>query len=86
MWLACGGDATLESYGGNRGGDPDCDPVPEAHYAFMEQRCLNWYETDTHFFVHANVDARRGPEPTSPRTCSCGNAWTDRCVICRAKP
>jgi serine/threonine protein phosphatase 1 len=56
MWLASGGEATLQSYG-RRSDDPDFDPVPEAHYAFLEDRCLNWYETDKHFFVHANAYA-----------------------------
>jgi serine/threonine protein phosphatase 1 len=66
MWLACGGDATLASYGGARRGDPDHDPVPEAHYAFMEERCLNYYETETHIFVHANLcaDVALAAQPT----------------------
>jgi serine/threonine protein phosphatase 1 len=57
MWLACGGDETLESYGVVRGSLPDLDPVPEAHYHFMAVRCRSWYETDTHIFVHANLHA-----------------------------
>jgi serine/threonine protein phosphatase 1 len=29
--------------------------VPEEHWHFIENVCANWYETETHFFVHANV-------------------------------
>lgn len=31
--------------------------VPERHWEFLEQVCRDWYETDTHLFVHANVFA-----------------------------
>ena len=29
--------------------------VPESHWTFLERDCLDWYETETHFFVHANA-------------------------------
>jgi serine/threonine protein phosphatase 1 len=54
MWVAVGGRETMESY--------DAFPtaagmllVPEAHWEFLEESCVDWYETETHFFVHANV-------------------------------
>jgi serine/threonine protein phosphatase 1 len=53
-WLSYGGDATLESYF-RRGGEGELSDVPEAHWEFMENVCQNWFETDTHFFVHANA-------------------------------
>jgi serine/threonine protein phosphatase 1 len=31
------------------------EDVPEAHWRFMESSCKAYYETDTHFFVHANA-------------------------------
>jgi serine/threonine protein phosphatase 1 len=46
-WLAFGGAATLASY--------DCQhprEIPERHIAFLEN-CRPYFETDTHFFVHA---------------------------------
>ncbi|MCA9188392.1 MAG: metallophosphoesterase [Pirellulaceae bacterium] len=49
FWLACGGDSTLRSYGGS------LDNVPDAHMDFFGQ-CHRYYETDRHFFVHANYD------------------------------
>ncbi|MBD1922332.1 serine/threonine protein phosphatase [Microcoleus sp. FACHB-831] len=55
-WLyGCGRDATLASYSvcGDRGKLAD---VPDNHWDFLENRCLKWYETDQHFFVHANAD------------------------------
>jgi serine/threonine protein phosphatase 1 len=49
-WLLdMGGIATLNSYGAGR----DLDLIPEQHYRFV-CRCLNYFETDTHIFVHAN--------------------------------
>lgn len=52
-WLANGGDATLASYSplGDAGKLTD---VPDEHWRFLES-CVDWFETDTHFFVHANA-------------------------------
>ena len=30
--------------------------VPAAHLHFIEDVCRDWYETDTHLFVHGNAD------------------------------
>jgi serine/threonine protein phosphatase 1 len=50
-WLAAwGGGATLESYG-PRG----FDDVPESHWEFL-RRARPYLETDTHIFVHANLE------------------------------
>jgi serine/threonine protein phosphatase 1 len=54
MWLACGGRQTLESYG-HWPGDEEYDRVPDRHWQFLEKDCCDWYETDTHIFVHASV-------------------------------
>jgi serine/threonine protein phosphatase 1 len=48
-WLGMGGVATLDSYGPGR----DISLIPEAHFDFLDA-CLNYYETNTHIFVHAN--------------------------------
>jgi serine/threonine protein phosphatase 1 len=50
FWLQCGGQATLDSYGGS----PEC--VPDDHLNFL-RRCVPYYETDHHFFIHANYDS-----------------------------
>ncbi len=49
FWLECGGQQTLESYGGSP------DDIPEEHHAFLE-RCVAYHETDDHLFLHANYD------------------------------
>ncbi len=49
-WLESDGDATLTSYGGS------LDDVPAEHWEFLEGTRLI-HETDTHFYVHANVYA-----------------------------
>jgi Calcineurin-like phosphoesterase len=48
-WIGMGGFATLASYGTSR----DLDLIPDEHYQFLES-CLDYYETDTHIFVHAS--------------------------------
>lgn len=53
-WRMCGGQSTLESYG-KPGQVLSLDAVPQEHWNFLENVCVDWYEIDTHFFVHANV-------------------------------
>jgi serine/threonine protein phosphatase 1 len=53
-WLGFGGRETLASYG-IAANDIDWERVPAAHWDFLENICVNWYETATHFFVHASV-------------------------------
>jgi len=56
-WMKNGGDETLRSYGMK----PDTPPsallslIPREHVEFFENDCRDFYETDTHFFVHANA-------------------------------
>lgn len=47
-WMLFGGDATVASYYGNVP-----DDVPREHVEFL-QECGRVYETERHFFVHAN--------------------------------
>jgi serine/threonine protein phosphatase 1 len=56
MWLACGGAQTLASYG-IRSTDLASlpDHVPQSHWHFLEDVCVDWHETEKHFFVHANA-------------------------------
>jgi serine/threonine protein phosphatase 1 len=53
-WLECGGDATLASYSplGDAGRLVD---VPQAHWEFIKEQTGGWFETPSHFFVHANA-------------------------------
>ena len=51
-WFPHGGIATLDSY--NFTGDLGF--LPAAHREFLDSM-VDFYETDTHFFVHANYDA-----------------------------
>jgi len=51
-WLLTGGDATLRSYGGVRGALRD---VSTEHWTFLEKKLVDYLETDTHIFVHANA-------------------------------
>ena len=52
--MTFGGRETLESYG-NAG---DLRLVPPEHLCFLE-RLRPYYESETHFFIHANYDPNR---------------------------
>jgi serine/threonine protein phosphatase 1 len=62
QWRGKGGDATLASYsksgkaGKKSGKAGKLADVPDSHWNFIENVCVDWCETDTHFFVHANTN------------------------------
>lgn len=51
-WLGFGGKETIASYG------KTLEDVPEPHWDFIST-ARAYYETDTHFFVHANAHPER---------------------------
>ncbi|MFO0867220.1 MAG: metallophosphoesterase family protein [Gemmataceae bacterium] len=53
-WLRYGGREALASYAPS-GEEPSFDHVPEDHWLFFEDDCVDWHEIDTHFFVHASA-------------------------------
>lgn len=65
FWRSCGGAEALESYAGPDGAGT-VDDIPDAHWQLVGQRCVDWYETETHIFVHANLnpDLPPGEQPT----------------------
>jgi len=54
MWLMNGGEQTLASYApeGRRG---SVDDVPPAHWNFLDHVLTDSFETESHFFVHADA-------------------------------
>jgi serine/threonine protein phosphatase 1 len=56
-WLSYGGDATLKSYASQAGDDGSLDDLPESHIDFLKNNLQAFFENETHFFVHAGVDA-----------------------------
>lgn len=54
FWRACGGMEALESYA-LPNGIALLEDIPEAHWHFLNRGLVDWYETDTHIFVHANL-------------------------------
>jgi serine/threonine protein phosphatase 1 len=52
-WVACGGRQTLASYPAVGEG---AERIPRRHWEFLEST-IDYYETQTHFFVHAGVYA-----------------------------
>src|SRR5262245_36472153 len=53
-WLSCGGRETLASYG-HQTYDRRYDRIPARHWQFLEDECCDYFETDTHLFVHACI-------------------------------
>ncbi len=47
-WKQVGGMETLDSYG-------SLTAVPDAHWQFLETQCVDYWETETHIFVHGGV-------------------------------
>jgi serine/threonine protein phosphatase 1 len=54
-WLAVGGQEAIDSYSLS-GLSGRLEDVPETHWRFLRGACVDWFETEQHFFVHANVD------------------------------
>lgn len=55
-WIKVGGDATLRSYAPFEGDPGTLMDIPDHHWRFLSERLLPYFETETHFFVHANAD------------------------------
>jgi serine/threonine protein phosphatase 1 len=57
LWKSCGGAAALRSYAPADSGDGATPAdVPHAHWGFLDHFCRDYYETQTHIFVHACAD------------------------------
>lgn len=57
-WKLVGGDATVASYAGGTSAGSYI-PVPPDHWQFLETSCLDYFETETHVFVHAGLDTNK---------------------------
>lgn len=57
-WLKCGGKQTLASYQANEDWETFAEAIPERHWRFLEDDCVPYHESETHLFVHANVDSQ----------------------------
>ena len=47
-WEMNGGTSTLDSHGG-------MSAVPATHWQFLEHHCVDYWESETHFFVHGSA-------------------------------
>lgn len=47
---------TLQSYAAS-GQKGSLDDIPEQHWRFVKEHCLDWFTTEDHIFVHATLDA-----------------------------
>lgn len=55
FWVTVAGKTTLASYGDTDKNNPLAN-IPDDHWTFVRHHCLDWYETNNHIFVHANLD------------------------------
>jgi len=55
-WLSVGGTQTMSSYVPAGGWRASFDHIPKEHWEFLEEGLFDFFETDTHIFVHANLD------------------------------
>ena len=53
-WHRSGGKETLASYSKSRKSQT-LKQVPDEHWHFIENVCVNWWESEEHFFVHAGA-------------------------------
>lgn len=70
MWLLCGGEQTLASYGpaptSAASSAERLATVPPSHWAFLDDACREVHETSSHIFVHAGLLAHL-PLAVQPR-------------------
>ena len=55
--IRVGGDATLDSYSKSQHPSDFPELIPDSHWDFFEQELLPYFESETHFFVHAGAYA-----------------------------
>jgi serine/threonine protein phosphatase 1 len=56
-WIDSGGKQTLASYQANGEFGTFAEAIPARHWRFLEDECLQYHETATHLFVHANLSS-----------------------------
>lgn len=56
-WRRLGGAETLDSYSHN--GQGEITDIPREHWHFIQNICRDYWESDRHFFVHANADPQK---------------------------
>ena len=54
-WMAAGGESTLRSYSPFEGDAGSLIDVPDTHWSFLDSHLMPYYESENHFFVHANA-------------------------------
>lgn len=54
-WLYVGGDQTLRSYSPFGNTDGTLSDVPDRHWQWLADSLLPYFESESHFFVHANA-------------------------------
>lgn len=62
-WLVVGGKETLASYSEKL----DLAAIPDAHWNFIKNVCVDWWETEKNFFVHANANPNLPLNKQSPQ-------------------
>lgn len=61
VWECLSGDAPLASYGSGSTADL-LARIPDRHIRFLEERCCDYYQTDSFIFVHGGIRPHIAPE------------------------
>lgn len=78
LWIGAGADATLRSYGGTLA------QVPQEHIDFLQSLRDHW-QTDTHIFVHGNINSVLSLEQQVPATLRWNSITGDEAPHCSGK-
>jgi serine/threonine protein phosphatase 1 len=54
IWMDCGGEKALNSYAVLNDADSLAD-IPDDHWDFLDNICCDYFENDSHLFVHAGA-------------------------------
>lgn len=54
-WLEAGGNETLASYS-TENQEVSLANIPQAHWHFIENSCVDWWQIEDYIFVHANLE------------------------------
>jgi serine/threonine protein phosphatase 1 len=87
-WFSVGGNQALASYAAKPGLVGQLEQVPAEHWYFMERELVDYLETDSHIFVHANLSPGLSPHEESEgmlqwEFLSTGvNHFTGKLVVC----
>ena len=87
IWECLAGDAPLASYGAGESNEL-IEQIPQSHWQFLAQTCVDFFEDERFIFVHAGIQPHRSPQEEDTERLhwltlsSAQPHWSHRTVIC----